>query len=90
MMTGDRYRAAVLSKRPKVVLSDWSVIDCRIRDVSEVGARLEFSGPTELPPELRVLIVSSNLIYPAELQWQRGLAAGVRFTGPGSVPSRRI
>jgi hypothetical protein len=36
-------------KDGKVVLSDWSVVDCLIRNLSEVGARLEFSGPTTLP-----------------------------------------
>ena len=77
-------------KEAKVVLSDWAVIDCLIRDVSEAGARLEFSGATELPPEFRVLIFSSNLLYPAEVEWQRGLAAGVLFTGPGATPSRKF
>jgi hypothetical protein len=77
-------------KDGKVVLSDWSVVDCLIRNLSEVGARLEFSGPTTLPRAFRVLIVSSNLIYPAEVEWQRGLSAGICFTGPGSVPPRKI
>lgn len=82
-----RHRAL---KEGKVVLSDWSVIDCLIRNLSEIGARLEFTGPTTLPPEFRVLIVSSNLIYPAEVEWQRGLSAGICFTGPGAVPLRKL
>ena len=77
-------------KQGKVVLSNWSVLDCVIRDLSDTGARLEFAGPTELPKEFRLLIVSTNLLFPAELAWQRGLAAGVHFTGPGQAPLRKL
>ncbi len=78
-------------KQGKVVMSDWTVIDCIIRDLSDTGARLEFAGPTELPQEFRLLVVSSNLLIPAALAWQRGLAAGVHFTGPGrDAPPRKF
>jgi hypothetical protein len=41
-------------------MSDWTVIDCVIRDLSDAGARLEFAGPTELPQEFRLLVRSSS------------------------------
>lgn len=71
------------------MLSDWTVINCIVRDMSDTGARLEFGGPTELPKEFRLLIVASHLLIPAEVAWQRGQAAGVHFTGPGRVPPPR-
>lgn len=78
-------------KEGKVVLSDWTAIDCGIRDLSEIGARLEFSGPTKLPHEFRLLVVSSNRLISAELKWQRGLAAGVLFTGQErEMPPRKL
>jgi hypothetical protein len=78
-------------KEGKVVLSDWSVLDCLIRDLSETGARLEFGGPTELPQSFRLLIVSSHILVPVDLAWQRGQAAGVHFTGPGrDAPARKF
>ena len=78
-------------KEGKVVLSDWTVISCRIRDMSETGARLEFDGLTELPKEFRILVASSNQLVPVELAWQRGLAAGVHFTGPArEAPLRKF
>ena len=40
-------------KDAKVVLSDWTMINCTIRDVNEEGARLVFSGATSLPEEFR-------------------------------------
>lgn len=77
-------------KEAKVLLSDWTAIDCLIRDLSDIGARLEFPGPTELPKEFDVLIVSSNQLVRAERTWQRGLAVGVRFTAPGREAPRKL
>jgi len=77
-------------KAGKIVLSDWSVIDCTVRDMSETGARLEFGAVAVLPPEFRLLIVSSNQLIPARLSWQRGATAGVQFTGSAQdAPPRR-
>lgn len=77
-------------KSGKIVLSDWKVLDCVIRDLSEDGARLEFGTAFELPGEFRLLVVASNLMMPGVLAWQRGQEAGVRFTGPGVAPSRKL
>ena len=77
-------------KQGKVVLSDWMVFDCLIRDLSEGGARLELGGLTDLPREFRLLIASSNLLVPVALVWQHGQTAGVRFAGPGEAPHRAI
>ena len=78
-------------KQGKIVLSDWQVLDCLIRDMSETGARLEIGGVTELPKAFRLLVASSNLLYPVDLAWQAGLGVGVRFTGPGQpAPPRKF
>jgi hypothetical protein len=77
-------------KEGKVVLSDWTVIDCRVRDLSDKGARLEFDGAIDLPDQFRLLVTSSNLLTPAERRWQRGLSAGIRFTGPGVAAPRKF
>jgi hypothetical protein len=76
-------------KEGKVILSEWTVLNCRIRDLSEGGARLEFGALTELPAEFRLLIVSENVLIPATVAWQRGQVVGVRFTGPGKAASPR-
>ena len=73
-------------KAGKVVMSDWTIIDCTVRDMSQTGARLEFAAIAVLPPEFRLLIVSSNELVPAKLAWHRGTTAGVEFTGP-AVPA---
>jgi hypothetical protein len=69
-------------KAAKVVLTDWTTIDCTIRDISKDGVRLVFGDAFTLPQEFRVLIVMTNTIAPVRLLWQRGQTAGVAFTGP--------
>jgi hypothetical protein len=70
-------------KAAKAVLTDWTTIDCTIRDISETGARLVFGDAFKLPEEFRVIIVMTNSIVPVRLLWQRGLTArcGVRRAG---------
>jgi hypothetical protein len=69
-------------KAAKVVLSDWTNVDCTVRDLTKDGARLVFAAATSLPKEFRILVMSSGIIRPARLLWQRGLSAGITFTGP--------
>ena len=82
---GEHHRSAHRQrtlKAAKVVLTDWTAIDCTIRDISATGARLVFGDAFALPEEFRVIIVMTNTIVPVRLLWQRGLTAGVSFTGP--------
>jgi hypothetical protein len=82
---GEHHRSAHRQrtlKAAKVVLTDWTTIDCTIRDISATGARLVFGDAFKLPEEFRVLTVMTNAIVPVRLLWQRGLTAGVAFAGP--------
>ena len=76
-------------KAAKVVLSDWTMIDCTIRDLTGEGARLVFAGATNLPDEFRLLSLSANTIRPVRLLWQRGLSAGIGFVGPEEPAPKR-
>lgn len=85
MSEGDHNRGSVRRrtlKEGKLVLDDWATVDCVIRDLSETGARVEFSGMTEVPEQFRLLIMSANVLMPAKRAWQLGLSIGVHFTGP--------
>ena len=77
-------------KEGKIVLSDTQIIDCRIRDMSDGGVRIEMGAVFELPKLFRLVIVSTNEIVPAELAWQRGQAAGIRFVGPPQPAPRKV
>lgn len=63
----------------KAILTKSTIIDCVVRDLSDTGARLEFTGPTKLPPEFVLRITMTGAEVPVEVVWQRGLSAGVRF-----------
>jgi len=76
-------------KGGKVGLSNWTTIDCTIRDVSDTGVRLSFSSPTGLPDAFRLLFVSGNRMSDVRTVWQKGLAAGLEFTGPEYDPPAR-
>lgn len=76
-------------KEGRVILSDSTLLDCTIRDMSESGARIQFGGLTNLPQEFRLLLVSSNTVIPVSLAWQRGELAGVYFTGPEEAAPAR-
>jgi two-component system cell cycle response regulator len=76
----DRRRRTL--KQGKILLSEWTTMDCMIRDLSSGGAHLRFEGPTSLPPSFRLLITQDRTILPVDLLWQRGLSAGVAITGP--------
>jgi hypothetical protein len=77
-----RARRQRTLKEGKVLLSDWTAIDCTIRDLTAEGARIVLGGATSLPQEFRLVTVATSTMMPVTLLWQRGLAAGVRFAGP--------
>lgn len=78
-------------KSAKVVLRDWSTIDCVIRNASEDGARLDFSDPVALPDRFDLLLVATNMLVPAERIWERGTTVGIKITGPGrQAPPRKF
>ncbi len=93
-MADEEHRSSVRRrtlKGAKVVLRDWSTIDCIVRNQSDTGARLEFSDPVALPEQFELLITVTNTLTPAERVWVRGTAVGIRFTGPErTAPPRKL
>jgi hypothetical protein len=68
-------------KEGRIVTSASTTVDCTIRDLSASGAKLAFAAPTAIPEEFRLLMKATNMLVPARLVWQRGLLAGITFTG---------
>lgn len=69
-------------KAAKVILDDWSAIDCLIRDVSDAGAQIKTSGAISLPHKFKLLMVAENTIRPAQVTRKLNDALGVVFLGP--------
>lgn len=83
-MADDNKRIAPRNKVLKgakiVHLSNWSLADCTIRDLSETGAKLIVGDQVAVPNEFRFLITSENTIRNARVVWRRGDMVGITFT----------
>jgi hypothetical protein len=62
-------------------------VDCLIRDFSEHGARLKFSGMTATPDVVELYIPNKDESYRAKVQWRNADEIGVGFgVDEGSPP----
>ena len=69
-------------KDGKIISSDMgSVIDVKIRDVSEGGARIQVPAAIDLPEEFGLLMISQEMLYPAVVRWRTGQVTGIEFSG---------
>jgi PilZ domain len=74
----------------RVVFNDrFSLIECIVRDLSEIGAQIAFSHPITLPSELELEIPRKQLSTRARVMWSNGKVHGLLFLGAtqGEVPS---
>jgi hypothetical protein len=56
-----------------------SSIDCLVRDISETGAKLVFSGTVTLPDVVELYLSNKEAVCRARVQWRRGNEVGVDF-----------
>jgi len=61
-----------------------STMDCLIRNLSQHGALLEFSGPLVPPHETDLCILSRGESRRARLIWCNSVRAGFAIEGPGA------
>ncbi len=86
MDKGDERR---LKKRWRTVLKGQimlnnrsSVLDCTVKNLSDIGANLVFADVSLLPQDFELDIPSRNLRVQARLIWSRGATHGVMFVHP--------
>jgi hypothetical protein len=63
-----------------------SSADCLIRDVSETGARLIFSGTVAIPDVVDLYIPQKEQTLRAQVQWRHGDEIGVAFPSSTQTP----
>src|ERR1700719_5083457 len=61
-------------------------VDCLIRDFSERGARLKFTGMTATPDVVELYIPNKDESYRAKVQWRNADEIGVGFDSDESPP----
>ena len=75
-------RRRVLKDGKVVVQPPMGMVDVKIRDLSESGAKLEISATQKLPAKFDLVFVSEELLILSELMWRKGNFVGVHFCGP--------
>jgi hypothetical protein len=75
-------RRRVLKDGKIVLMNNWSVVDCSVRDISETGARIRCDNPSAVPNTFRLLMPFDNTIRDAQVVWRGENLFGVTFTGP--------
>jgi hypothetical protein len=56
-----------------------STIECRVRNLSPIGACLETPGPVGIPDEFLLLVARDNLKRRCRVVWRRPTQVGVEF-----------
>jgi len=56
-----------------------STIDCLIRNISRIGAKLALSSSVSLPEEFDIDVPQKGKVYRARLCWREADAAGIEF-----------
>jgi len=74
----DHSRRTVIKGAMIVFNGRKSSLNCRVRDLSDDGARLDFSTPQLIPHEFE-LHISGSPARLCSLRWARGTMAGVHF-----------
>ncbi|MEZ5831758.1 MAG: hypothetical protein R3D05_11305 [Dongiaceae bacterium] len=74
-------------KGARIVFNDRkSTLDCRVRDLTEDGARLDFSTQQLLPHEFELHLAGSP-VRRCGLRWARGTFVGVCFLREAEAPA---
>ncbi|MDH3741324.1 MAG: PilZ domain-containing protein [Hyphomicrobiales bacterium] len=55
-------------------------LDCKIVDITNAGARLEFASNDEVPDNFKLFILPINVILDCRLVWRHETSIGVSYT----------
>lgn len=59
-----------------------SSVDCVVRNLTKIGARVILETTNFVPDKFEVLVKQEKRLYPAEAIWRDSTDIGVRFTAP--------
>jgi len=65
-----------------------SAVDCLIRDISSLGARLIFSDSVAVPDAFDLFVPRKEQTLKARVQWRQGDEIGVAFGKAGRAPAQ--
>lgn len=62
-----------------------STLDCRLRNMGESGAKLQFDHPAFVPDEFDVQVARLERVYRARVTWRSRSEIGISFGQPASA-----
>lgn len=65
----------------KIILPGGGLIDCRVRDRSDHGARLNVENAVGLPYRFRLFLEATGETFDVRVEWRRLTEIGVRILG---------
>jgi hypothetical protein len=71
-------RSRVL-KGAKIILGNTSLLDCIVRNVTNVGARLQIANTVDLPETFDVTLDGGFTVRPSRVVWRTVTETGVEF-----------
>jgi len=63
-----------------------AAVDCLIRDISPIGARLIFSDAVSVPDVVELYIPQKEQTLEARVEWRHGDEVGIAFTNASQLP----
>ena len=61
-------------------------VECQVRDISDVGAKLTSDRPMDIPDEFQLEVPRKHLSHKAVVRWREGNALGVEFKDETKAP----
>jgi hypothetical protein len=84
-------RMRVLKGAKIVSMNFQSVVDCKVRDLSETGAKIVCGDQAAIGGAFQFLLLSDNTIRDARVIWRRGDELGIQFTSEKTnAPPRKF
>jgi hypothetical protein len=79
-----KHQRLRLLKSAKLVLGKASVLDCVVRDLTTVGARIEIPNTIDLPDVFKMTFDGGRSTRPCRLVWRTFSATGLKFLEIGA------
>ena len=76
------FRSRVL-KNAKFFLGTSSVVDCIVRNLTDLGARVQISHTAELPEKLTITFDRGRTLRSCRIVWRNPTEAGLEFVRHG-------
>jgi hypothetical protein len=74
-----KHPRARVRKGAKLVLGSESVIDCVVRNLTNIGARVVVPNTTTLPERFHLTFDGGRTSYPCKVVWRRPNEMGLEF-----------